>query len=223
MKASEAGAAPDFNRIARLYRWMELFSFGPWLDRCRCAFLGELFDCREGLVLGDGDGRFTARLLGTNRAIEVEALDASQAMLRELVRRVGPDAGRLRTQCADIRKWQPGQTRYDLVVSHFFLDCLTTDEVRALAAKAGNAVADSALWVVSEFAVPEGWFGRWVARPVVGGLYCAFGGITGLRIRALPQYREVFERCGFRLERRRVWLGGLLVSEAWRTGDLRKG
>jgi hypothetical protein len=53
---------PDFNRLARFYRWMELVSFGPWLCWCRCAFVGEVSACRYALILGDGDGRFTARL-----------------------------------------------------------------------------------------------------------------------------------------------------------------
>jgi ubiquinone/menaquinone biosynthesis C-methylase UbiE len=219
----DRSAAPNFNRLAGIYRWMELASFGPWLQRCRCGFLDELRGCRKALVLGDGDGRFTERLLRANAEVRIDAVDASEAMLRALIRRAGADAGRVRVYCRDIRQWEPTDGPYDLIASHFFLDCLTTEEVPALAGKVRRAVAPAAVWVVSEFAVPEGWFGRLVARPMVSGLYWAFGLLTGLRVRRLPEYREALRGCGFRMETRRDWLGGLLISELWRVEDERAG
>jgi SAM-dependent methyltransferase len=216
---------PDFDRLARLYCWMEWFSFGPWLMRCRCAFLSELPGSRRALVLGDGDGRFTARLLDADPTVRIDAIDASAAMLKTLARRARPHARRLRIQAADARDWQPeGQPAdsawslpYDLIVTHFFLDCLTTEEVRALASTLRAALAPPARWVLSEFAVPEGWFGWLVARPVVWGLYCAFGWLTGLELRRLPDHAWALGQAGFSLEARRCWLAGLLVSELWRT------
>ena len=170
------------------------------------------------LVLGDGDGRFTARLLRENSSVQVEALDTSLAMLNALLRRAGENASRVRARVADARDMFPMADRgrgYDLVVTHFFLDCLTTAEVETLAARVGPLLADDATWVVAEFAIPAGWFGRLVAAPVVGFLYRAFGWMTGLRIRKLPDYASALERAGFRLVRRRRWLWGLLVSESW--------
>ena len=173
-------APPDLNRLAGLYPWMEAVTFGPWLSRCRSAYLAEMRHCRRALVLGDGDGRFTARLLRANLEVEIDAVDASTAMLRALIRRAGPHADRVRAHCADVRLWQPANPPYDLVVTHFFLDFLTNDEVQALAAKLRGALSPSALWVVSEFVIPRGSFGRYVARPVVSGLYLGFHWLTGL-------------------------------------------
>jgi hypothetical protein len=219
---------PNFDRLARLYRWMELASFGPWLWWCRCAWLDKLAGCRHALVLGDGDGRFTQRLLETYPDLTLDAVDASPAMLRALVRRAGTDAARVGAHCADARSWQPddppcaqpGKPPYDLVVTHFFLDCLTTEEVQVLAGKVRSAVAPHSLWMVSEFAIPDTWFGRLVARPVVAGLYWAFGRLTGLAVRRLPEYANGLRSAGFVLERRRAWLGGLLVSELWTAGPV---
>jgi SAM-dependent methyltransferase len=209
---------PNFDRLAGVYRWMELFSFGPWLWGCRTAFLGELANCRRALSLGDGDGRFTARLLESNPTIFINAVDASPVMLQALRRRASINAARVQTHLADARQWQPeasSSALYDLAVTHFFLDCLTTDEVHALAAKLAGALSPSALWVVSEFAVPQGIFGRLIAAPVVAGLYWAFGWLTGLQVRSLPDYRSALGDSGFALRRNRRFLGGLLVSEFW--------
>jgi SAM-dependent methyltransferase len=210
-----AAGTPNFDHLAHIYRWMEMVTFGPWLLRCRCAFLGKLASRRNALVLGDGDGRFTARLLRENPVVLIDALDASFAMLMALVRNAGLNAGRVRVHQADARRWPPAGPPYDLIVTHFFLDCLTTDEVTTLATRLRPCVTPEALWVVSEFAVPPGPFGRLVALPVVSGLYLAFWLLTGLSVRRLPNHRVALAKAGFSLVRQRCWLGGLLLSQLW--------
>lgn len=218
-KAAAAMAAPNFDRLAPIYRWMEWASFGPFLWWSRCAFLSEMGERRQALVMGDGDGRFTARLLAAHPDVRVEAVDASAAMLRALLRRAGRNAARVSARCGDAREWRPRGAGFDLVVTHFFLDCLTTAEVRRLAERVRGAVQPCAVWVVSEFAVPEGWFGRLVARPLVWWLYWAFGVLTGLGLRRLPEYAEALRSAGFGMLKRKTWLGGLLVSEVWTVAD----
>ena len=210
------GTGPNFDRLAGVYRWMEWLSFGPHLGRCRRAFLLEMTESRRALVLGDGDGRFTAALLRQNKAIQVDAVDVSQGMLRSLRHRAGADAGRVRTEARDMREWYPAQgAEYDLVVTHFFLDCLTTEDVRRLAERLKPSLRTEASWVVSEFAVPRSAFGLWVARPVVGFLYWAFRLLTGLEVARLPEWQMVLEAAGFGRIRERRFLHGLLTSEMW--------
>jgi SAM-dependent methyltransferase len=245
---------PNFNRLAGPYRWMERLSFGPWLAWCRFAFLAEATACRRALVLGDGDGRFTARLLRANPHVHIDAVDASSAMLQALARRAGPHAGRLRAYLADARDWDPASVppntlgasspalslsmgpdsetsdarntvradserpphrRWDLIATHFFLDCLTTEEIQSLATRLRPCVSPNALWLVSEFAIPSGWYGRFIARPLIGALYRAFGLLTGLAVRTLPNHAAALRAGGFTLLERRPRLAGLLVSELW--------
>ena len=210
-------AAPNFDGLARIYRSMELATFGSWLERCRFAFLRDLAECRRGAVLGDGDGRFTAQLLQANLTIEIDAVDSSAAMLRALPRRAGHNAARVRLHRADARTWQPAKPPYDLVATHFFLDCLTEDEVCSLAHRLRGALSPSGLWLVSEFAIPEGAFGKWAARPAIWLLYRAFGLLTGLTVRKLPDYASALRAAGFTLRQRRSFLNGLLVAEIWAT------
>jgi trans-aconitate methyltransferase len=207
--------APNFDRLARLYRWMERFSFGSQLMRCRCAFMQDCQGACRGLALGDGDGRFTARLLRENLAIRIDAVDASAAMLAAMLRRAGPHAARVHAIRADLRGWQPPNPPYDLIVAHFVLDCLTTEEVQTLAETLAHAASPDAVWILSEFAIPANWFGRWAARPLVTTLYQAFGWLTGLDLRSLPDYSQALQRAGFVLQKRLCRLGGMLTSERW--------
>ncbi len=206
---------PNLNRLARLYRWMELCTFGPWLWWCRCAYLRAMTSRRRAAVLGDGDGRFVARLLRENPAIAIDAVEASPAMVKVMRQRARRHASRLHIFCEDVRLWQPSGEAYDLIVTHFFLDFLTDEEVEALAVRMRHAAAPGAIWIVSEFVVPATLFGRLVARPVVWGLYRSFALLTGLRVRTLPDHPAALRKAGFAQRERRSWLCGLLASERW--------
>ena len=205
--------------IARLYRWIEYAAFGNALQRRRAAFLGNVSGARRVLALGDGDGRALVALLHAAPAARVDYVDASARMLELARARAGTncaDADRVEFRQADARVMPLDENAYDLIVTHFFLDCLSTREIQALASRLRQDAAPSALWLVSEFAVPSNVFGRLVARPLVAALYLVFGQLTGLNLRSLPDHPTALKAAGFALDKRRTRLGGLLASELWR-------
>lgn len=216
MSDSRVSSKPaNFNRIARPYRWLEYFSFGPMLERCRFYQIPQLASARRALVLGDGDGRFLARLLAANPLLRADVVDQSPAMLRLLQARVDAVSARDRISIhqTDALAFTPTGS-YDLIVTHFFLDCFSTGEVNHLADTIRPHLTPSALWLVSEFAIPSG-PASLPARAVVSFLYAAFHVITGLPTRALPDHPAALARCGFTLQSRKTFLAGLLISELW--------
>jgi hypothetical protein len=223
-----SNAAPNFDRVARIYRWLEYLTFGPLLWRCRIHFLPQLGHCRRALILGDGDGRFTARLLCGNPDLEATAIDCSPRMIASLQRASAAHASRLKTQVADLRDWQWAaaanmsgnmSANYDLIVTHFFLDCLTTEEVAALSARLAHAASPGALWLVSEFAIPSSFFGHYLAAPLVAALYRAFRLLTGLAPQSLPDHPQALAASGWSLHSQRTHFAGLLLSQLWRLPD----
>jgi SAM-dependent methyltransferase len=208
---------PSFSLIARPYRWLEYVTFGPVLTRCRNYFLPGLADRRRALFLGDGDGRFTARLLASNSPLEADAVDLSPAMLALLTRRAArahPTAGaRLRSHIADARTFVPTGP-YDLVVTHFFLDCLTQPDLDALAARVRPHLTPNAIWLVSDFHIPAGRT-RLAARALVRGLYFGFRVLTGLRTTHLPDHAAALTSAGLIPTARRLSLACLLTTELW--------
>jgi SAM-dependent methyltransferase len=206
----------NFDLLARPYRWLEYATFGHALERCRFHFLPALTGARRALVLGDGDGRFLARLLKANPLLEADMVDISPAMLRLLHQRVGPEAGRRITLYqTDARDFVPPGIAYDLVVTHFFFDCLFQPELAELVDRVAPSLAPDAFWVVSEFAQGRGRAGSVLSSLVVSGLYRAFGLLTALQVRTLPDHGAALEGIGFQLLSERRWLRGLLVSQLW--------
>lgn len=206
---------PNFDRLASAYPWLERLTFGDLLWQCRCAHLDKLRSCKTALVIGDGDGRFTARLLEVNQFIHIDAVDNSEAMLCALVQRAEVNSDRVRIHCADARTFTPPRLHYDLIVTHFFLDCLTTAEVTALANRLRTCLTPTAIWVISDFAVPNGLFGVLVARPIVSILYLAFALLTRTRVFRLPDHRRALASGGYSLQSSKEFASGLLLSEIW--------
>lgn len=207
-----------FDRVARIYRALEYLSFGPMLERCRFAHLASLANCRRALVIGDGDGRFATRLLQKNLSVQVDAVDASAAMLRLLSARVTRNRAeaRLATFCSDARSFTPPRCDYDLVVTHFFLDCLSSAETATLIRRISPHITPGTHWLVSEFQVPErGLIRTRLARTLISCLYAGFRTMTGLAVREIPPWRDLLAQMGFVSTASVSLLGGVLISELW--------
>ncbi len=209
----------DFDRLAGVYATLELLTFGSALSRRRLCFLSEprLATAGRALVLGDGDGRFTAALLERHPHLDVTVVDSSRAMIARLearVRRSAP-AARLELHCADARGWLPGPAAYDVVAAHFFFDCFSTSDVQSIVANITPSLSPNALWLVSEFAIPPHGLVMPLARLLLRTLYFAFRVITGLRVAQLPDYPTALSEAGFGQAKTVATLGGVLRSELW--------
>ena len=199
---------------------------GRSLERRRLEFLATLRNCRRVLILGEGDGRFLSKFLEINPTAQVDCVDSSEKMLAVTRTRIATSAKAVRAGLeritfhhADANTWLPATGRgYDLVVSHFFLDCFGDDELVALVGKFAGVTAPKAQWVVSEFHQPDSGWKAWRAKLWIGGLYRLFGWTTGLRVRRLPMYRSILEQAGFGLVEEVTANAGLLVSERWIKG-----
>lgn len=199
---------PDFDPIARSYRFLEYGSFGPALWRRRIAFLPHLSQVRRVLMLGEGDGRFLQAFLQTNPHAEVDYLDASPVMTA-LARSRGRSP-RVRFLTADALTHVYPQAHYDLLVTHFFLDCFGPGELPGLIARLALAAQPRAQWLVSDFRAPNV-----PSRLLVRALYFFFAQTTGLRPTRLTPYAPFLEQANFRLLQEETSLGGLLASELW--------
>lgn len=207
---------PHFDVIARPYRWLEYLVFGRLLERCRFHFASRAASRERALVLGDGDGRFLARLYHNNPKLQSDAVDISPRMLTLLEKRVKFVAGssaNIRTHCLDVTKELP-EGNFDLIVTHFFFDCLTQDEVEALIKRVASKTDSGALWLISEFQIPKT-RARYFAKVLIGGLYISFRVLCGLHVNQIPDYRSSLLRSGFKPVDSKEFMMGILSTQLW--------
>ncbi|MBW4040289.1 MAG: class I SAM-dependent methyltransferase [Acidobacteria bacterium] len=207
--------APNFDRVARIYRWAEYLTLGPLLQRTRTRLLADLPLRHHALVLGDGDGRFLARLLNQQPNLHALAVDTSATMLLLLRNRCHAAADRLSALHTSALTLTPAPET-DLVVTHFFLDCLTQPQLDALTRHFAAHLRPGALWLLSDFGHPTPRLLRPLADLYIRGLYLAFRILTGLRVQQLPDPQTALAASGFQRIQRHTSCFGLLYAELWR-------
>lgn len=206
----------SFDRIAPHYRWIEYSFAGHALQKCRTAFLDDLEAPSRVLILGEGDGRFLAKLLRRHPRAEVTCIDASAAMLDLARTRIGSvPAAPVEFVQADILTWTPPAAGFDLIVTHFVLDCFPSEDLAAVVGKLAAAAAPGARWLVSDFQVPASGPAKWLARGVLHFLYAFFRRVASVNAGHLTPPDDFLRRAGFELRERRLHRWGLLHSDLW--------
>jgi ubiquinone/menaquinone biosynthesis C-methylase UbiE len=200
------------DRIARWYRWLEYAAFGSALQRRREAFLPDVSKASRVLVLGDGDGRGLRALLNAAPGACIDYVDLSARMLRLARARVGSVHVTFHHANALDFVSQQAKARhsFDLVVTHFFLDCLQGEQMEQFLSDVDRITHRGTRWVVSEFRDESTW-----SRTLIQVLYSFFRLSTGLQTRRLVDHHPYFLRAGFQPLKSERALGGLLISELW--------
>ena len=209
-------AVPNFNPIARPYRWLEYLTLGPTLQQTRLHYLPSLTQEKSALILGDGDGRFLFQLLSQNPHLQAEAIDTSTTMLHLLRQRCAPYANRLQTHQTNALTFHPEPTKkYDLIVTHFFIDCLTQTDLETLITKITPHLTPQAIWLISDFRIPPTGPMRPIAQAYIRSLYLAFRILTNLRVTVLPDHTTALTQSNFTRIAHHHRLAGLLTTELW--------
>ncbi len=205
--------APRFDRLARIYRGLELLAFGHDLERARFTHLHRLAGCRDILVLGEGDGRCLERLRRIAPAARIRCIDASAAMLARARTRLGPAAAGIEFEHGDVFAASFADAHYDAVVTCFFLDCFTADQVRQLVTRIAGCLRPGAMWLFADFAQPASRWARIGARTWLTFLYAFFRWETGIEARALPPSGACLEAAGLHRVATAEWRHGFIRSD----------
>jgi len=225
----------SFDTLAPWYCTMELVAAGGIMQRCRTEFLAETRSCRRALLLGEGPGRFLRVLLRANPRVEVTCVERSPGMIAEARSQLtGSELDQVRFVQADALAWQPltpsltpvresdvaasqqSPAPFDLIVTHFFLDCFRPEELQALVAKIAASATADARWLIADFREPEKGWRRWRARAVLTLLYAFFRVAAGLSASRLTPADAFLQSAGFRLQDRRLANFGFVHSDLWR-------
>lgn len=198
----------SFDSLAKIYEPLERASFSGKLQGIRCFCLPFAKDCGRGLLVGDGDGRFSSALLRSNRRIEIDSIDISSRMLEEAKRRAGGESSRLHQRAEDGLAFAYPEARYDFIGLHFCLDCFSQAEVDTLLPKLNQALRPGGLLAYSDFQA-----NLWWQRAAVRALYLSFRLGAGLTTQRLPNvsWGAAFEE----IAQTQV-LGGLVFSQVLR-------
>lgn len=211
--------AQSFDRLAPIYRWMEVVLAGGKLHRCRTAYLKHIPAPQTILMLGEGHGRSLIECRRQFPAAHITCVDSSQGMIaqaRHHLQRHGLDAAAVQFIHTDVLTWTPPSGAYDLIVTHFFLDCFRPDQLDVLMPKLASASAPHAHWLIADFQLAKSGWRRLRSRLILWGMYRFFRVATRLPARELTPPDPFMLKAGFSPLLRVETEWSLLKSEWWR-------
>jgi ubiquinone/menaquinone biosynthesis C-methylase UbiE len=214
----QAARAMSFDLIAPHYRWMEPLLAGRKLQRCRTHHLPRLGKPENVLILGEGPGKFLAEFRSRFPEVPITCIDASERMLalaQNRMLRAGTRGNQIRFIHGDALTVQLQTAAYDLIVTHFFLDCFDTAELEKLILKLSQAAQPNASWLVADFSIPGSGLARLRAQVIHWCMYAFFRRVTKVSAKALTVPDDLLYRHGFRLVDRSRSELGLLHSDLW--------
>jgi ubiquinone/menaquinone biosynthesis C-methylase UbiE len=199
---------------------LEWIAFGDALQRCRVACLGEIAAPHRALIVGEGNGRFLCELLRLHPGVEIDCIDASQRMLQLARKRVEDelgDAGEcVRFLHREITSWSPPEHHYDLLVTHFVLDCFPEVTLTGIMRKLARAATDDANWLLADFCIPRNGMTRFRARGWLAAMYLFFRITARIEAGELIDPTLFMRAGGFVSARQHLFQKGMLKSEIWR-------
>ena len=208
----------SFDRLAPHYRWMEWLLAGGKLQRCRTAFIRDIPPPHRVLMLGEGNGRCLVELLRAFPVARFMCVDASARMLecaRARVKAHGLRDAAVEFIQADALEWQPPAAQFDLLVTHFFLDCFRAEQLATLVPRLAAAATPDARWLLADFCEPASGFAKWRARWILRAMYFFFRRATRLPAKHLTSPDAFLEHSGFTLRERRLSDWDLLHGDLW--------
>ena len=220
---ADASPRMSFDRLAPHYRWIEWLFAGEKLQRCRTACLHLVVPApRRVLLMGEGNGRSLVAMLRAFPEARFTCVDASARMLE--CARARLHAHGLRDHAvefihADIHEWPVPAQQFDLLVTHFFLDCFRADQLPEVVRTLTAAATPDARWPLADFRVPAAGFAKWRAQAILWSLYLFFRQTTRLPASRLTPPDPFLRQCGFALRERRLFEWGLLHSDLWELGE----
>ena len=204
----------NFDRVATPYRWLETAAFGQQLQQARVAFVRQIAAPRCVLVVGEGNGRFLAAFLQAYPDAAVTCVEASARMIalaRKRVRKEQVDFIE-----ADIRAVALPPVQYDLIVTHFVLDCFCEATLREVVAKLARAATPEASWLLADFREPPGGWEQRHAQFWLRSMYGFFRLTTGIDADQLVDPSPFLREAGFACGAQRLSRFEMIKSEWWR-------
>lgn len=210
-----------FDALARHYRWMEFVLAGNKLQRCRMAFLARVA-AENILLVGEGNGRFLCECRRKFPNARITVVDASVQMLwaaRQRLERHGLNFSQVEFIHANALEWKLKPMVFDLIVTHFFLDCFPGDQLKQVVANLASSAAPGALWLLADFQLPAFGLRRCRAQVIHAMMYAFFRAVTGIPARRLTAPDDFLRAFGFALAERRTSECDLLRADLWRRAE----
>lgn len=177
--------------------------FGKAIRHAQQAFLKQIKPNTSILILGGGTGYILGDIFNAQPNCSITYVDASLKMIEKAKARGWQQVTFIHGTHDDIPKM-----RYDVIVTNFFLDMFTTNELNKLITLLNNYLNDSGIWLATDFTKPT----RVYHKFLLFMMYTFFRITCGIRT-SLPDWQKAFEHQNMKLISKRYYFQGFICAQ----------
>lgn len=205
-----------FDRIAPVYDLLARGVFGQTLKKARRRFIHQIKAGDRVLIMGGGTGWILPHVLDRlGKSGQVLYVELSKVMIERASARIREHPGRhlvqfLHGEVKDI----PGSWRADVIVTHFFLDLFSPDELKLVFTTLSEFLLPQGSWLIADFSRPaQAWHIPY--RILIALMYLFFRLTCGISAKRLQNFQAMFFQHGFQLKEQDQWWRGMISSRIY--------
>lgn len=197
-----------FNRVAPFYDALKRVAFGKAIDKSQACFLDRLPPDGNLLILGGGSGEILRLSRQFNSGCRIWYVEASSRMLSMAAERVPPDEWASVTFIHGTEKSIPAGTRFDAVITNFFLDLFPDDKLVSICRMIHSMLQPQGTWLISDFV--DG--GKWWQKVLLKSMYSFFSTTCGIEATVLPSWEKQVLLAGMAEKDCKLFYGAFIKS-----------
>lgn len=174
-----------FDRIAPFYDKIAGLVFGNSLIKAQECNLETITGYSNVLVLGGGTGKWLTKLLKLNSSCTVWYVEASKEMIGQAKKNL--DFTDRIIFIHGTHENMP-QQKFDVVITHFFVDMFTEPELESITQQIHNHLKSGGSWVVADFVNNKYWHGVLLKL-----MYLFFNWVGALDLKVLPNWDRIIQ------------------------------
>ena len=208
-----------FNKIAPFYDVVSMICSFNRIHKSQMWLLSKKMKFSKALIIGGGDGKFLLEAMKQGLSEQYYYIDISDAMIKlaqgKIEKHLPLSLNSVVFICGSHQDIPQNQT-FDLVVTPYFLDCFSDDELSLVMTKLHAQLTMGGTWFFTDFNIPENMFRSFIFKNIIQLLYGIFNLLCGLGVNSLPDFKKEFCKYEFTLLDEKYFLGGLLVSRIYK-------
>lgn len=203
-----------FDKIAPIYGTLVGICAGNRLSQCRSLLIDQIHNPTNILIAGEGHGPFLGICESRYPNAKITVIESSDQMI-QIAKSKHPST-RATFIHEDLLEWELDTTPFDLIVTHFFLDCFNPSDLKKAINKLSRVATEDTQWLISDFNIPDSGPQMIRAKVILWMLYQFFRFSIGLKADSLTTPDPLLREHGFTRIHHKTLDWGLLKSELWR-------
>jgi tRNA (cmo5U34)-methyltransferase len=196
----------NFDSVAPFYDSLSKLIFGNAIKQAQTAYLSEIMQRDNVLMLGGGTGWLLRELFVVNPSCKVWYIDASAKMIA-LSKKAIVNSNHKIVFIHGTEDSIPPDIKFDVIITNFYLDLFPRESCNKVIHKIGSALHAGGIWLISDFVNTTWWHGV-----MLHIMYRFFRLMCGIESNSLTCWKILLEENGFAEGKNRKFFGGFIKS-----------